>query len=140
MKAPFLFLFFLIIISSFIFAAPPQLPMIISGNASINDKPAKIGTEISAVLNNEEVAKIEISEAGKFTLLLQKLEENQKIDFYVDGIYTNQSILYKSGSFQQLSLKVDKSYIFYYLGAALILILGTGIIWKYRKPKKHGKN
>lgn len=136
MKALTLFLFLLILSSSFVLAVPPQLPMIISGEAYINDKPAKIGIEISAMLNSERVAKTEISEDGKFTLLLQKLDEGQEVRFYVDGIYTNQSISYKSGDFQQLTLKVDKSYLIYYFGAALIILLGSGIIWKYRKPNR----
>lgn len=139
MKVFPLFLFLLIISSGFVFAAPPQLPMIVSGDVSINDRFAKIGTEISAIINGEKVIEIETSEKGKFSFLLQKLNEGDVAKLYVDGIYTNQSISYKSGDFQQLSLKVDKSYLFYYLGVALILILGTGIIWKYKKPKRHGK-
>ena len=139
MKTFFLFLFLLIISSSFVLATPPQLPMIVSGEVYINDKSAKIGTEINAMIGNEEVASSDVSERGKFTLLLQKLDEGQKVGFFVDGIYANQSISYKSGDFKQLTLKVDKSYFFYYIGAALILILGAGIIWKYKKPIKHGK-
>ena len=136
MKAFPLFLFFLIINSGFVLAAPPELPMIVSGDVYINDKPAKIGTEITALVNNEEVTSSEVSEAGKFTLLLQKLEEGQEVGFYVDGIFTNESISYKNGDFQQLSLKVNKSYLFYYLGAALIILLAAGIIWKYKKPNR----
>jgi len=138
MKASPLFLFLLIISLGFV-SAVPQLPMIVTGNVSINDNPAKIGTEISAVVNGEKVIEIETTEKGKFNFLLQKLNEGDEAKLYVDGIYSEQTISYKNGDFQQLSLKADKSYLFYYLGAALILILGTGIIWKYRKPKKHGK-
>jgi len=139
MKAFPLFLFLLIISLSFVFATPPQLPMIVSGDAYINDNLAKIGTEITAVVNGEKVIEIETTEKGKFNFLLQKLNEGDVAKLYVDGIDANQNISYKSGDFKQLTLKVDKSYLFYYLGAALILILGTGIIWKYKKPKKHGK-
>lgn len=138
MKTSSLFLLVLIFSISLI-SAVPQLPMIVTGNVSINDKPAKIGTEITAVVNEEKVIEIEITEKGKFSLLLQKLEEGQKVDFYIEGIYTNESVLYKNGDFQQLSLKAEKSYLIYYLGVALVLILGVGIIWKYKKPKKHGK-
>jgi hypothetical protein len=135
----FLFLFLLVISSGFILAAPPQLPMIVSGDVSINSGPAKIGTEVSAMANGNEVANTETSEMGEFTLLLQRLDEGQEVSFYIDGIDANQTISYKSGDFQQLSLKVDKSYLIYYLGGALIILLGAGIIWKYRKQKKHGK-
>jgi len=139
-KIILLFLLLLSIIISFsLISAVPQLPMIVTGNVSINDNPAKIGTEITAVVNGEKVIGIETTEKGKFNFLLQKLNESDEAKLYVDGIYSEQTISYKSGDFKQLTLKVNKSYLFYYLGAALILILGAGIIWKYKKPKIHGK-
>ena len=138
MKTLSLFLFVLVFSISLI-SAIPQLPMIVTGNVSINENPAKIGTEISAVVNGEKVIEIETTEKGKFDFLLQKLNEGDEAKLYVDGIYSEQIVSYKSGGFQQLSLKIDKSYLFYYIGAVLVLILGIGIIWKYRKPKRHGK-
>lgn len=133
------FLFLLIISSSFILAAPPELPMIISGNVSINDKPAKVGTDITAILNGEQVSETEVSEAGTFTLLLQKLEEGQEVGFFVDGIDSNQTISYKSSDFQQLTLKVEKSYLIYYLGAVLILLIIGLLIWKKKLILKRKK-
>jgi hypothetical protein len=138
MKSSVLFLLVLIFSTSFIYAVP-QLPEIVTGNVYINNKPAKVGTEITALMNGEEINKIQITEKGKFELLLQKLEENQEVDFYVDGIYANQNISYKSGDFQQLTLKVEKSYLIYYIIGALALIIVGVLIWKYKKHKKHGK-
>ncbi|MEX2017580.1 MAG: hypothetical protein WD876_03845 [Candidatus Pacearchaeota archaeon] len=141
MKKPFSLIFVLIILLSFSFinAAPPQLPMIVSGDVYINDNPAKIGTEITAMFNDEEVASSEVSEVGKFTLLLQKLEEGQEIQVFVDGIYTNESIFYKSGDFQQLTLKVEKSYLIYYFGVALVLLIAGLLIWKQKSTLKRKK-
>lgn len=139
MKFLLLFLFLLIICSGFILAAPPELPMIISGDVYINDKPAKAGTEVIAVLNGEQVSETEVGEAGKFTLLLQKLEEDQEIEFYVDGIFTNESIYYKSSGLEQLTLKVEKSYLIYYLGVALILLIVGLLIWKQKLILKQKK-
>ena len=134
MKAGFfLLVFILLAFPNFISAAPPELPMIVSGDVYINDKPAKIGTEVTALVDGEETANSEVSEAGKFTLLLQKLEENQEVEFYVDGISTNESISYKNGDFKQLTLKVEKSYLVYYLGVALILLIAGFVIWKQKK-------
>ena len=130
------FLLSVICFSNLISAAEmPQLPMIVAGNVSINDKPAKIGTEVSARLNNEEVETIKITEKGKFTILLQKLNESEEIKIYVDGIYSEQSVNYESGDFQQLTLKVEKSYVFYYALGGIIALAIILIIWKSKKIK-----
>ncbi len=134
----FLFLFLMIFLG-IVSAAPPQLPMIVSGNVSINDRPAEVGTEITAMLNGEKIADSEVSEEGKFSMLLQKLEEGQEASFYVDGIYTNESISYKSGDFKQLTLKVEKSYLIYYFGVALVLVVAGLLIWKRKLILKRKK-
>lgn len=132
MKTSSLFLLVLIFSASLI-SAVPQIPEIVTGDVYINDKPAKVGTEITAFVNEEEINRIQTTETGKFNLLLQKLEENQEVGFYVDGIYTNESISYKSGDFQQLTLKVEKSYLIYYLISAVVLIIAGVWIWKRKK-------
>ena len=137
MKFP-IFLFLLIISSSFVFAVP-ELPMIVSGEIYINENPAKVGTDVTVILNGELVSETEVNEAGKFTLLLQKLEEGQEGGFYVDGIYSNQSVAYKSSGFEQLTLKVEKSYLIYYLGVALILLIAGFLIWKRKLTLKRKK-
>mgnify|MGYP000736604367 CR=1 FL=1 len=140
MKKLFFFFLILIISSSFVFAVP-ELPVIVSGGVYINEKPAKAGTEITAFVKGEEVSKFEVTEKGKFTLLLQKLNENDNVSFYVDNIYSGESVTYESGGFEQLTLKIEKSYLVYYLGVALILLIGAGFfIWKrkliQRKKRK----
>ena len=139
MKTFSLLLFLLIISSSFVLAAPPELPMIVSGEVYINEKPAKVGTGITAFVDGEEFASSEINEAGMFTILLQKLEEGQKVEFYVDEIFTNESISYESSGFEQLTLKVEKSYLFYYLGVAIVLLVAGLLIWKRKLISKRKK-
>jgi len=135
-----LFFFFLIlIISSFFVSAIPELPTIVSGEVYINEKSAKIGTEITAFVNGEEVNKFEVTEKGKFTLLLQKLNENDNVSFYVDNIYSGESVTYKSGGFEQLTLKIEKSYLVYYLGVAVILLAAGFVIWKRKLILKRKK-
>ncbi len=131
--------FLLLIISLSLTSAIPELPMIISGHATINDKVAKSGTEISAKIGDEEIVNTEVADNGSFDLILQKLSAGQEVEFYVDGIYSNQSVLYKSGDFEQLSLKVEKSYVVYYAIGALIVLIGAGIIWKYKTKKRRKK-
>ncbi len=139
MKAFPLILFLLIISSGFVLAAPPELPMIVSGDVYINDKPAKIGTEITAKIGEEEITSVKVSEKGSYTFLLQKLNEEGIVKLYVDGIDTGESVTYKSGDFEQLTLKVEKSYLVYYLGVALILLIVGLLIWKQKLIKKRRK-
>ena len=122
------FLFSIIILSQFV-SAIPELPMIVSGDVSINDKPAKIGTQVSAEVNGKEITSMKTTEAGKFTLLLQKLNENDNAEFYVDGIDSGQNVIYKSGDFKQLNLKVEKSYLIYYIAGGIAILTIILIIW-----------
>lgn len=133
MKAFPLFFFLLIISSSFVLAAPPELPMIVSGDVYINDKPARVGTEITAKIGEEEITSVKVSEKGNYTFLLQKLEGEGVIKLYVDDIDTGESVTYESGGFEQLTLKVEKSYLVYYLGVALVLLIIGSLIWKRKK-------
>ncbi|MDO8622706.1 MAG: hypothetical protein Q7R52_00500 [archaeon] len=126
--------FLVVVICLKIVSAVPELPMIVSGNVSINDKPAKIGTSVSVELNGKEIIKVKTTEIGKFTILLQKLNEENNITIYVDGIDSSQSIAYKSGDFRQLSLKVEKSYLIYYIIGVVIALAIIFIAWK---PKKY---
>lgn len=130
MKAFPIFLFLLILGSAFILAAPPELPMIISGNASINDDPAEQGIKITARANGEIISETKTNDDGEFNMLLQKLENGQEADFYVDGIDAEKSISYKSGDFRQLTLKVEKPYKIYYFGGAFAALLAGILIWK----------
>src|SRR3989344_9432337 len=86
----------ILIFSKFI-SAIPELPTIVSGEVYINEKPAKIGTEIKAELNGNEIVKTKTIEKGKFTILLQNLKENDSVKFYVNNIDSGQSVFYKSG-------------------------------------------
>ena len=128
----FLFLVFTLLFFNFV-SAIPELPMIVNGEVYINDKPAKIGTDVTARVNGQEVVEFEVTEKGKFNLLLQKLNKNDKVDFYVDDIYTNQSVIYQSGDFEQLTLKVEKSFLIYYLGGVVLLLIVGFLIWKQKK-------
>ncbi|MDO8516849.1 MAG: hypothetical protein Q7S33_01880 [Nanoarchaeota archaeon] len=133
-KIYFLILFILIILTfSKLISAVPELPMIVSGNVSINENPAKIGTEISAELNGKEIVKVKTTEKGKFSLLLQKLNKGDEVEIYVDNIYSGQKIVYTSSDFKQLDLKVEKSYILYYVIGGIIALAVILIIWKLKK-------
>lgn len=131
----FVLIAFFVVNLGFVYAIP-QLPMIVSGEVYINDKPAKIGTEITALVDGKEVEKTIIQREGRFELLLQGLETGQEVGFYVDGIYTNENIFYKDGDFKQLNLKVEKSYFSYYITILVILISGI-LIWKKKFYKSH---
>ena len=133
MKNLFLIVLLILIAGFSIVSAIPELPMIVNGEVYINDKPAKIGTEIKAILGEDVVSEFEVTERGKFNLLLQKLDKSDEVEFFVDDIYTNQSVIYQSGDFQQLTLKVEKSFLIYYLGGVVLLLIGGFLIWKQKK-------
>lgn len=131
----FFFFIFLIISLNLIYAVP-EFPMIVSGNAYINEKPAETGTEITALVNGNRIANSKVNNKGKFNLLLQKLNEGDIVKFYVDNIDTMKNVTYKSGDFKQLTLKAEKSYFVYYFGVVLILLIGMiFFIWKRKLIK-----
>jgi len=128
------FLFFLgimiVVFSLGLISSVPEMPMIVTGKAYVNDEIAENGTEIVAKLNGEVIEKTHTNKKGEFRMLLQKLNKNQSVSFYVDGIDSDKNIFYKSGDFVQLSLKVKKPYFIYYIGGAVVLGLAFLLIWK----------
>jgi len=133
MKNLFLISLFILITGSILVTAIPELPMIVNGEVYINDKPAKIGTDVTARVNGQEVVEFEVTEKGKFNLLLQKLDKSDEVEFFVDGILNEEVVIYQSGDFKQLTLKVEKSYFVYYLGGVVLLLIGGFLIWKQKK-------
>lgn len=136
MKIYFLFLFIFIISISFVNAAP-ELPMIVSGKVYINEEIAPVGTAITAIADGKEVANFEVATEGQFSFLIQKLEENKLVKFYVGGIDTNVEVNYKSGDFQNLDLAVEKTDLGYNkvggLIALLIALVTIYLIWRLKK-------
>jgi len=135
MKKILLISLFIILIILKLISAVPEIPMIITGNATINENPAKIGSSITAELGDKEISKTKTTETGKFTILLQKLNEGDSLKLYVNGIYA-ENISYKSGDFKQLNLKVKKTYLFYYIGAIIAFAI-IFITWKIKQKKHH---
>jgi len=133
MKNLFLISLFILITGSILVTAIPELPMIVNGEVYINDKPAKIGTDVTARVNGQEVVEFEVTEKGKFNLLLQKLDKSDEVEFFVDGILNEEVVIYQSGDFKQLTLKVEKSYLVYYFGGVIILLIIGFLIWKRKK-------
>lgn len=132
----FFFIFFILIISVSFVNAVPNLPVIISGKVYINEKNAAIGTEITAIADGKEVVNFRVATKGEFTFLIQKLEEGKLIKFYVDGIDTGVTVNYKTGDYQNLNLAVEKSYLIYYTGGLIALLIALGaifLIWKLKK-------
>ena len=129
----FSILFLLLIFSVSLISAVPELPMIVAGDVYINDKPAKVGTDIIAKISGEKIVEFEVTEKGKFNLLLQKLDKGDEVEFFVNKINSGQSVIYNSGDFEQLTLKVEQSYLIYYIIGFVILL---GVIFRIWKRKK----
>jgi len=133
MKNLFLLSLFILIAGSTLATAIPELPMIVNGEIYINDKPAEIGTGVKAILGEDVVSEFEVAERGRFNLLLQKLDKGDEVEFFVDDIWANQSVIYQSGDFKQLTLKVEKSYLVYYFSGVIILLIIGFVMWKRKK-------
>ena len=130
----------IILNSVFVVTALPELPMIISGNVYINDKIAADGTKITAKIGDKEIANA-VASKGQFTLLLQQIEKNAVVRFYVDGIDTNTDVTYESTGYKTLELRVKKASITPYLTAAFIaLVIFAILILKWKSSKTKSKS
>ena len=88
--------------------APPVLPCAFYGNVTIDEKPAPIGTEITAKMDNKTCGNITVTEegryggAGGFDLKLLVIgtaeDENKNVSFYVGGIKAKENATWHSGA------------------------------------------
>ena len=96
--------------------APPVLPCAFYGNITIDEKPAPIGTEITAKMDNKTYGNITVVEEGKYgghggfdpklLLIGEAADENRVITFYVDGNKTEETAIWNSGGVNPLDLSV----------------------------------
>ena len=118
---------------AYVFAIP-EYPMIISGNVYINEKISSSGAKITAKYNGNEVSSSLTDKDGKFNLLLQKLEKNAAVKFYVDNIDAKAEATYESGSYKELELRVKKPIINYYvLGGGALIVSALVLLWMLKK-------
>jgi hypothetical protein len=135
--------FFILIICLGFFSAsslssiPQKIPMVVSGQAYMNGEPADAGVEITAKVNDDEIDRAVTEDDGRFAFAFQNLNEGDKIEFYVDGIYAdgvNETLYYHGSSFNRLTLEVEKSYRNYYIICGILLAIIGYVFW--RKSKK----
>lgn len=76
-------------------SSPPPIPLLVYGNVTIDDQPASVNTEISAEIDNVEVAvAIMIGEGIYFIEIPDgKANEGKIIKFKVDGIISDNQLL-----------------------------------------------
>jgi hypothetical protein len=74
------------ILSANIGSAVPTIPMVISGNISINGEPASQGTEVKALMNGEVLTSCIVEKNGIFGLIVENRPGVKTIDIYVNGI------------------------------------------------------
>ncbi|MBU3966576.1 MAG: hypothetical protein KKG76_04245 [Euryarchaeota archaeon] len=75
-----------IILSANIGSAVPTIPMVISGNISINGEPASPGTDVKALMNGEVLTSYVVDKSGIFGLIVENRPGVRTIDIYVNGI------------------------------------------------------
>ena len=70
---------------------PPEPPLIVKGEVEINDEPAPAGTQITAKLDGELIARSTVEKPGEYELHLLKMDDYTGITFTVDGTESQSS-------------------------------------------------
>ena len=126
---------FILFLLALVVTAIPEPPMVVIGSVSINDKPAEVGTMITAEVEDKEVASFKVTAEGEYHLFLQELKDNDEVKLSIDRISTGATVNYKSDRLENLDISVKKFDYYIPFGFA-ILIIGL-FLWK--KLKKGGK-
>ncbi|MDD2666210.1 MAG: hypothetical protein PHD13_03220 [Methanocellales archaeon] len=111
----FLMLFSTVVVE----AQAPVLPCSFYGNVTIDGKPAPIGTEITAKMDNKTCGNMTVREEGKYgesageklSVTGNIADENKIISFYVDGDEAEEKATWQIGGVNRLDLSVKKSNI-----------------------------
>ena len=135
-KPIFYFLIFLVSINSIL--AVPQLPMVLSGDVNINNKPAKVGTSVEVKIDDNIVKTIEVKNKGLYTLTFQG-ENGDNVGVFVNGVEAYSGV-YESGKVEKTELNVDiKGEVNYFVWGVIVLIfliVISFVIPKIFKKKK----
>ena len=113
---------FLMVISIVVVdAQAPILPCTFYGNVTIEGKPASVGTEIIAKIDNNNRANITVMEEGRYgvaggfgaklVVIGAAEDENKVISFYVDGVEAEEKAMWHSGGVNNLDLSVKQSIV-----------------------------
>ncbi|MFC1786715.1 hypothetical protein ACFLY8_01595 [Halobacteriota archaeon] len=99
----------------------PILPCTFYGNVTIDGKPALVGTEILAKIDNKNRGNITVIEEGRYGVASgfgSKLvvigtaeDQNKIISFYVDGAQAEEKAIWHSGGVNDLDISVKKSIV-----------------------------
>ena len=119
----------------------PILPCAFYGNVTIDGKPAPVGTEITAKIDDRTCGNITVAEVGKYggpggfdpklVVVGSAADENKIISFYVDGDKAEETALWTSGGVNRLDLSVKKTRLGVSPGAgegAMPIVVVMGIV------------
>lgn len=87
-------------------AAPPDIPMVVSGNVSINGQPAPAGTVINAVVGEEIINSTTISQPGKYAIMV--VYKQGTVELYVNNVKAR-SIAWTTPQMLDLSVTIAGS-------------------------------
>jgi len=109
----------------------PLMPMIISGNVTINRKPAPLGTTIIAKIDDKIVSNFTVVHKGVYVLTIQGNENDigKPIRFYVNGICEKKTLTFEPGEIKEnFNLEVRRIPILYIVaGSAIIILCGVSL-------------
>ena len=127
-----LLLFFLIILS-FSVAAVPQLPMVVNGDVIVNEKPANVGTKITAEIDGSVVEEFKVFKEGQYLMSIDDGKNGDNVELFVNGIKAA-NVEYGLEKIEEIDLSVqDNRFLYTFIAIGLILIIGGIILFKFRK-------
>lgn len=87
--------------------APPSLPCFIEGEVKINDAPAPPGTVVTAEIEGDVKDTCTLKESGeRYSLTVDGPSGGKEIRIYVNGVFSGESVEWKSGETYNIDLAV----------------------------------
>tara|TARA_Y100000310_G_scaffold47631_1_gene44203 strand:+ start:516 stop:926 length:411 start_codon:yes stop_codon:yes gene_type:complete len=114
--------------------AIPEPPMMVIGSVYINDKPAEIGTMVTAEVDGKEVKGFSVTAEGEYHLFLQELEDNEEVKLSINGVSTGAVLNYKSNGLENMDISIKKPD--YYIPLSLASLVTGLFLWKKLRKEK----
>jgi len=135
-----IFILTLICFTSLVYAADmPGLPMVIQGQATINEKLAPAGTLISVKIDEEVIKEYTLTQEGDYILTISPSQGT--LELYINNLFTNKTIEFESGKIEKIDLNLEtkKDSWFYWLVGIIVTLILFFVFFLKRKKSKHFK-
>ena len=97
--------------------APPSIPCFIEGGVKINNEPAPIGTVVTAEIEGDVKDTCTLEKSGEYSLIVEGPNSGNEIKIYVNGVFSGESVEWKSGGVYHIDLVVFMEKVIFDTGA-----------------------